>query len=74
MWRAFQKVNANMEELFAAARPAATPLRDQFAMKAMQGIIGNTDLLKQYASDGSAAIAAHAYEMADAMLAAREGK
>jgi hypothetical protein len=48
-------------------------LRDYFAAKAMQGIWTNTDLLAQLPPGGaSKAVARMAYEMADAMIEARE--
>ncbi len=54
-------------------------LRDMFAAKALQGIMSNDDLLKGSINGSSdikvkAAISKDAYELADAMLAARETK
>lgn len=48
--------------------------RDELAAKAMQALVSNTDFASQYGVDGVHGIADDAYELADAMLAEREGK
>ncbi|MCG5259779.1 hypothetical protein EM868_09145 [Cupriavidus gilardii] len=48
--------------------------RDEFAAKAMQSILSNSDLVRQYVESAARGIANDAHEMADAMVAARESK
>lgn len=76
---AFNKVIRERDEARAEAR---TSLRDRFAGKAMQAILGKQPPL--YIQDDEAdkakgrkilrLVAIGSYEMADAMLAARDGK
>lgn len=49
---------------------AGMPLRDYLAAKAMQGLLGAPSVLKT--TEGADEIAEAAYEIADAMLVARE--
>lgn len=49
---------------------AGLSMRDYFAAKAMQGLAANPDITGVIAAD----IARQAYELADAMLAARGGQ
>ena len=50
-------------------------LRDWFAGMALQGVCGSPEMLASYSErGGEKSIAKGCYKMADAMLAAREGK
>ena len=49
-------------------------LRDEFAMRAMQGLIATGEDYQDFRIGGGWLCAEAAYAMADAMLAAREGK
>lgn len=57
--------------------PAELDLRDYFAAKAMQGFLA-CNRFNPFANEGAEIagelLAANAYEVADAMLAARDGK
>ncbi|MCA7083434.1 hypothetical protein K7G19_07450 [Cupriavidus sp. DB3] len=69
--------NGNMVALGVLLPPGSTvdfqgmTLRDYFAAKAMQAMAGN---INSYSDADADRIASAAYGLADAMLAAREGK
>lgn len=55
---------------------AGMTLRDYFAAKALQGLCANSNFLEgadRYAQATELTVAKAAYELADAMIAAREG-
>ena len=58
--------------LFAATGYAGMTLRDYFAAKAMQGMFTSEDDSWHYSSKNFSFRAKEAYDMADAMLKARE--
>ncbi len=51
-------------------------MRDQFAMAALTGILGNedADLIASLKPDGARDLANHTYKLADAMMKARQAQ
>lgn len=70
-WRA--GYSKGVEHTILSYRKAETdPLRDQFAMAAMQALV--SDPLTRGVSEKAAAIAATSYAVADAMMVERQAK
>ena len=54
--------------------PPATSLRDEFAMHAMNGMVYDLNRRSESSQSSIDEVAAHAYRMADAMIAESERK